>query len=46
MVIQYGSNPPNVHRFINGQLITDGTPPSNSGPEPKSDKKIKDRDEP
>jgi pilus assembly protein CpaB len=46
MVIQYGSNPPNVHRFINGQLITDGTPPSNSSPEPKSDEKIKDRDEP
>jgi pilus assembly protein CpaB len=47
MVIQYGSNPPQVHRFNpNGSLITDGMPAQN--PESKPDDKIKekDRDEP
>ncbi|HLW67721.1 MAG TPA: Flp pilus assembly protein CpaB [Gemmataceae bacterium] len=47
MVIQYGSNAPQVHRFDpKGQLITDGMQPPS--PEPKPDDKIKekDRDEP
>ncbi|HEV3145757.1 MAG TPA: Flp pilus assembly protein CpaB [Gemmataceae bacterium] len=42
MVIQYGSNPPTTHRFINGTLITDGAPPPE--PESKPEEKNKDKE--
>jgi pilus assembly protein CpaB len=48
MLVQYGANPPITHRFINGTLLTDGTPPqstnSGSSPEIKPEEKEKEKD--